>query len=67
MIKNHMPVYGSRKAAEILGVHVDTLRRWEAEGRIKKPQRTLGGHRRYSEADLWKIQQKLENYSSEGE
>lgn len=35
------------KAARILGVSVDTLRRWEREGRIES-ERTLGGHRRFS-------------------
>lgn len=35
-----------KEAAEILGVHPQTLRRWEREGKIK-PVRTAGGHRRY--------------------
>lgn len=34
------------KAAEILGVSTQTLRRWENEGRLT-PERTKGGHRRY--------------------
>jgi putative resolvase len=34
------------EAARILGVTVDTLRRWEAAGKIEV-QRTPGGHRRY--------------------
>ena len=28
-------------------MHPDTLRRWEAEGRIEAPERTAGGRRRY--------------------
>lgn len=67
MTKKIAPKYTIRQAAEVLGISGETLRRWEAEGRIPKPQRTLGGHRRYSEADLWNIQQRLENYSNEGE
>lgn len=32
--------------AKELGVHIDTIRRWEREGKIKST-RTSGGHRRY--------------------
>ena len=39
------------KAAEVLGVSIPTLRRWEAEGRIS-PERTSSGHRRYDLAAL---------------
>lgn len=39
-------------AAKELGVHPDTLRRWEEEGRIDPPERTAGGRRRY---DLSKL------------
>ena len=38
-------------AAELMGVSVTTLRRWEAEGRLI-PSRTTAGHRRY---DLSKL------------
>jgi len=38
---------GIEKAAEILGVSAQTLRRWENEGRLI-PERTKGGHRRYN-------------------
>lgn len=40
------------QAAKYLGVSPQTLRRWENEGRIRPPQRTEGGQRRYSVADL---------------
>lgn len=40
-----------REAAEFLGVSVQTLRRWDAEGRLV-PERTAGGHRRYDLAKL---------------
>jgi putative resolvase len=39
------------EAANALGVHPDTLRRWEKDGKIK-PHRTSGGLRRYDLADL---------------
>ena len=39
------------KAANLLGVSRDTLRRWEKEGKIKS-QRTVKGHRRYDEGEL---------------
>ncbi|MEG4944986.1 IS607 family transposase [Microcoleus sp. F4-D5] len=39
------------QAAELLGVTVKTLHRWEADGKIKST-RTVGGHRRYDIADL---------------
>jgi len=37
------------EAARILGVSVDTIRRWEREGRLASI-RTLGGQRRFSRA-----------------
>jgi excisionase family DNA binding protein len=39
------------KAAEELGVSLETLRRWEAAGKIEV-ERTPGGHRRYDLAKL---------------
>ncbi|MGE5659450.1 MAG: IS607 family transposase, partial [Actinomycetota bacterium] len=36
-----------KKAAEILGVHVSSLRRWESEGKLQAI-RTPGGQRRYN-------------------
>ncbi len=35
-----------------MGVHPDTLRRWEREGKIELPERTPGGRRRYDLAKL---------------
>lgn len=39
------------KAAEILGVSITTLRRWDEEGKLKA-DRTPAGHRRYELAKL---------------
>lgn len=45
------PVYVISVAAELAGVHPQTLRIYERKG-LLKPHRTPGGTRRYSEADL---------------
>lgn len=39
------------KAADLLGVHVDTLREWDNDGRLV-PVKTLGNHRRYKLEDI---------------
>ena len=39
------------KAAEILGVHPDTLRRWSDDGKVPA-WTTPSGHRRYRRSDL---------------
>lgn len=51
-----MPRAGYRigEAAEALGVRVETLRRWEREGRIRM-QRTEGGQRVVSEKELGRL------------
>lgn len=36
------------EAAEMIGVSISTLRRWENEGHLLPDFRTKGGHRRYS-------------------
>lgn len=41
----------SHEAAEIIGVSVRSLYRWEESGDIT-PARTPGGHRRYLRADV---------------
>ena len=46
-----MPLYGTRQVAELLGVSVDTVRRWCDEGRLPTA-RTAGGHRSVDGADL---------------
>jgi len=39
------------EASRVLGVAVETLRVWERKG-LLHPQRTIGGHRRYSREEL---------------
>lgn len=49
------PVYVISVAAELTGVHAQTLRSYEREGLIS-PARSPGGNRRYSDADLAMIE-----------
>lgn len=41
----------SHEAAELIGVTIRSLHRWEQAGYIH-PTRTPGGHRRYRQADV---------------
>ena len=50
MSDNH-PRYTISVAAELAGMHPQTLRVYEARGLVR-PRRTPGGTRRYSDADL---------------
>ncbi len=43
------------EAAKALGVHPETLRRWEKEGKIPAPWRTPGGTRRYDVDQLCQV------------
>jgi excisionase family DNA binding protein len=47
------------EAARLLGVSDPTLRKWTDAGKVPA-FRTLGGHRRYLQADLLIFQQRLE-------
>jgi len=47
----HMAVYVISVAAELAGVHPQTLRIYERKG-LLGPARTLGGSRRYSDGDI---------------
>ncbi len=42
------------KAADFLGVHQNTLREWDEQGKLK-PVKTCGNHRRYRIADLKRL------------
>ena len=44
-----------RQAAEILNVHVETLRRWDKSGKIKAIRVNERGDRRYKPEDLEKM------------
>jgi excisionase family DNA binding protein len=44
-----------RQAAEILNVHVETLRRWDKAGKLKAIRVNDRGDRRYKPADLEKM------------
>ena len=48
------PRYAISVAAELVGMHQQTLRMYEAKGLVR-PRRTPGGTRRYSEADLERL------------
>jgi len=45
------PIYMISVAAELVGMHPQTLRIYESKGLVR-PQRTPGGTRLYSEADI---------------
>jgi MerR family transcriptional regulator/heat shock protein HspR len=48
------PIYMISVAAELVGMHPQTLRMYEAKGLVR-PQRTPGGTRLYSEADVERL------------
>jgi MerR family transcriptional regulator, heat shock protein HspR len=51
MIRRTQAVYVISVAAELAGMHPQTLRIYERRGLVQ-PARTQGGNRRYSEADI---------------
>lgn len=46
------------RAAEMIGVSVSTLLRWEKEGRVKA-SRTLGGQRRFEHAEIERVKAEM--------
>ena len=48
------PRYSISVDAQLVGMHQQTLRMYESKGLVR-PQRTPGGTRRYSEADLERL------------
>lgn len=44
-----------RQAAEVLNVHVETLRRWDKSGKLKAIIVNERGDRRYDPSDIEKI------------
>lgn len=57
-------VYVISVAAELAGVHPQTLRIYERKGLVL-PARTGGGSRRYSDADIAQLQ-RIQNLTDEG-
>lgn len=41
--------------AEFVGVHRDTIKRWERRGALPQPKRSLGRHRVYTVRDAEQI------------
>ena len=54
MIDRNRPLYMISIAAELAGVHPQTLRMYEQKGLVT-PQRTSGNTRMYSEADIERL------------
>ncbi|MDQ4132660.1 MAG: MerR family transcriptional regulator [Actinomycetota bacterium] len=51
-----MDTFTIGKLADAAGVHVETVRYYERRGLLDQPPRTDSGYRRYSSADLWRLQ-----------
>ncbi len=60
----HRAVYVISVAAELAGVHPQTLRIYERKGLVE-PFRTGGGSRRYSDADI-ALLQRIQELTNEG-
>jgi MerR family transcriptional regulator/heat shock protein HspR len=54
MSRHHHAVYVISVAAELAGMHPQTLRIYERRG-LLTPARTTGGNRRYSDADIARL------------
>lgn len=64
MPEYHQAVYVISVAAELAGVHPQTLRIYERKGLVR-PGRTGGGSRRYSEADI-ALLRRIQDLTNEG-
>ena len=64
MNEEERALYISSVAAELAGVHAQTLRIYERKGLIE-PARTEGGSRRYSERDI-ELLQRIQQLTAEG-
>jgi MerR family transcriptional regulator/heat shock protein HspR len=62
--RQHHAVYVISVFAELAGVHPQTLRNYERSG-LLSPQRTSGGSRRFSEADLVALR-RIQELTTEG-
>jgi MerR family transcriptional regulator/heat shock protein HspR len=63
MSRHHQAVYVISVAAELAGMHPQTLRIYERRG-LLTPARTSGGNRRYSDADIARLRRIAELASS---
>jgi MerR family transcriptional regulator, heat shock protein HspR len=61
---DHRAVYIISVAAELAGVHPQTLRIYERKGLVR-PQRTSGNTRRYSEADIGRLR-RIQGLTNQG-
>ena len=61
---NDRPLYMISVAAELAGVHPQTLRIYERKG-LLEPARTVGGSRRYSDDDL-RLLQRINDLTEDG-
>lgn len=52
-------LYSTADLGRIFRVSDETIRRWTREGLITSQSRTLGGHRRYSEAEVERLKSKF--------
>lgn len=50
---------GVRAAAQLLGVHENTVRNWTSAGIIETAQITVAGYRKYSRADVEVLRARL--------
>ena len=64
MRQRHSAVYVISVAAELAGMHPQTLRIYERRGLVR-PARTEGGNRRYSDADI-EVLQRISDLTAEG-
>lgn len=64
MPEYHQAVYVISVAAELAGVHPQTLRIYERKGLVE-PGRTQGGSRRYSDADI-ELLRRIQDLTNEG-
>ena len=60
----HQAVYVISVAAELAGVHPQTLRIYERKGLVE-PGRTVGGSRRYSDADI-EMLRRIQDLTNDG-
>jgi site-specific DNA-methyltransferase (adenine-specific) len=53
-----------KRAAEILGVNPETLRRWDRKGKFKTKRHPINGYRLYNLSDVTTLQAKIQTGDS---